>query len=131
MRGGWPRYAWFAAGAVHAAERFSVAAEPHPEGGMRHAEMLRTIVRGITTAEANLGRVALQDALHFKLPRQAVNDFVEVQCGLYAGQNFACGVCQLQIGDEPEGICHGDDTALQLDPVPGDAGRMVCGRVAP
>ena len=68
-----------------------MAAEPHPEGGMRHAEMLRTIVRGITTAEANLGRVALQDALHFKLPRQAVNDFVEVQCGLYAGQNFACG----------------------------------------
>lgn len=73
----------------------------------------------------------MQGALNFGLPRQSVYQLVQAQGGCKPVQRFAVFVEQLQVGDEPERVAHGNHALLQLDPIPGDAGGALVGFVAP
>ena len=73
----------------------------------------------------------MQRAPHLGLPGKGVHDLVELHGDLDLVQGFAAVVEQLEVGDEPERVGHGDHPGLDLDPVPGDARGLLRGRVSP
>ena len=73
----------------------------------------------------------MQRPPHLALPRQGVNKLMQLHRDLDLRQRFAVLVEQLEVGDEPERVGHGDHPGLDLDPVPGDARGLLRGRVSP
>jgi hypothetical protein len=73
----------------------------------------------------------MERALHLGLPRQGVDDLVEMKGGLHARERVSRRVGELEVGDQPKRICHRHDTLLQLDPVPRDTSGRLSRWVAP
>ena len=73
----------------------------------------------------------MQGPPHFGLPGEGVHELMQLHRDLDMGQRLAAFVEQFEIGDEPERVGHGDHAGLDLDPVPGHARRLLCGRVSP
>ena len=73
----------------------------------------------------------MQRPPHFRLPRQGVDELMQLHRDLDLGERFALFVEQLEVGDEAERVGHRDHAFLHLDPVPGNAGRLLRGRIAP
>ena len=73
----------------------------------------------------------MERAPNFRLPRQCVNELMELHRDLDLGEGLAALVEQLQVGDEAERVGHGHHALLNLDPVPGDTRGLLRGRVTP
>ena len=73
----------------------------------------------------------MQSSLHFALPRQRVNELMQLHGHLDVGQGLAVIVEQLQVGDQAERVGHRDDARLNLDPVPRHPRRLPGDRVTP
>ena len=73
----------------------------------------------------------MQGAPHFSLPRQGVDELMQLDGDLDMGQRLTVIVEQFQVGDETERVGHGDDACLNLDPVPSHPRRLPRVRIAP
>ena len=73
----------------------------------------------------------MERAPHFRLPRQGVNELMQLHRDLDLCEGLASFVEQLEVGDEAERIGHRHHALLHLHPVPGDACGLLRGRIAP
>ena len=73
----------------------------------------------------------MQRPAHLTLPGQGVYKLMQLHRDLDLREGFAMLVEELEVGDEPERVGHRDHPGLHLDPVPGDARRLLRGRVSP
>ena len=73
----------------------------------------------------------MQSTPDLGLPGQGVDELMKLHRDLGLVQRFPVLVEQLEVGDQAERVGHRHDALLHLDPVPGDAGGLLRGRVAP
>ena len=73
----------------------------------------------------------MQCALNFDLPGQRVYQLVQLHGDLPVVEKRSMSVKQAQVGNHSEGVGHGYDTVLNLDPVPCNTGRLISGWVTP
>ena len=73
----------------------------------------------------------MQSTPDLGLPGQGVDELMKLHRDLGLVQRFPVLVEQLEVGDEPERVGHGDHPGLDLHPVPGDARGLLRGRVTP
>ena len=73
----------------------------------------------------------MKSPLNLGLPWQRVDQLMQPDRNFQGGEGLALIVEQLEVGDEPERVGHGDHPGLDLDPVPGDARGLLRGRVSP
>ena len=67
----------------------------------------------------------MQRQLNFVLPRQGVNQLMQLNRQLGLAQRFAALVQHPDIGDHAERIRHRDDAFAQFDPIPRHPGGRV------
>lgn len=73
----------------------------------------------------------MERALHLGLPRQGVDDLVEMKGGLHARERVPKSVCELKVCHQAKWIRHGHNPLLQFDPVPSHTCRGLGHWIAP
>ena len=73
----------------------------------------------------------MQRPPHLGLPGKGVHELMQLHGDLDLRQRLAAVVEQLEVGDEAERVGHRDHPGLDLDPIPGDAGGLLRGRISP
>lgn len=73
----------------------------------------------------------LKCALHFALPGQGMNNFIQMHSGRLGRQRSAIRIQQCEVGDHAEGVGNRQHALPQLHPIPGHAGRVARRRITP
>jgi hypothetical protein len=69
--------------------------------------------------------------MDFALPRQCVDQLLQTNGYFPLWKDITLWIQELNVGDDPKRVRHGNHAVLDLNPIPGNASRMVIVRFSP